>query len=115
MYSLGDSLLVKHTDYSVEEAKKLIAKYPDRIPVIVLNSDKVILKKNKFLFPELMLWSQVNGVVKKYVHTSSLESIILMSKGNIPSGSQSLRDVYSKLKNQNGFLVLEIIKENTFG
>ena len=102
-----------------EESAKILKKYTDKCPIIVENSKKSTLEKLdkcKFLVPNDLTIAQFMVVLRKRIKISNEESFFLFINDNIlVSSSQTVSNVYSSYKNEDGFLYLTYCNENTFG
>jgi hypothetical protein len=122
----SDNSDVKYIDcLSFNERKNkcnsLLAKYPDKIPVILEKSkiDKYLPKidKSKLLVSQDMTISNIIKLLKSNLKINENTSIyIIVAKKNVMvSGSQSIFSIYNEHKNDDGFLYLEYCTENVFG
>ena len=110
---------------SFEDRKRrsnsLLLKYPEKIPVILEKSkkDKYLPKidKSKLLVAHDMTVATILQLLKKSIKTDEKTAIyIIVSEKNIMlSGSQSITDIYTNHKSDDGFLYLEYCTENVFG
>jgi GABA(A) receptor-associated protein len=100
------------------ESSKIIAKYPQRIPIIVEKAKGCRLKdiqKNKYLAPRDMAMCQFVFTVRKKIELQPSEAIFLMVDGHLVQSSILLAEVYEKHKDEDGFLYMIYTSENTFG
>lgn len=101
------------------ESERVLQKYPDRVPIIVEKIEKSeleSLEKNKFLVPDDLTICQLIFVIRKRIkNIPSTKSIFLFVKKNIPCSSMIISELYSKYKDDDGFLYVEYSEENTFG
>lgn len=110
---------------SFDDRKKkfnsLMAKFPDKIPVILEKSktDKYLpkMEKTKLLLSYEMTISNILQLLKKNINiTQNTAVYIMVSNKNIMlSGSQNISSIYNQHKNNDGFLYLEYCTENVFG
>lgn len=108
-------------DVRSREAKRILGKYDDKVPVIVTRSSTSRSKvpdidKNKFLCPEDLTVGQFLTVIRKRISLSPEESIFLFVDDSllVPTSS-SMGEVYRENKNEDGFLYFTYCNENTFG
>merc|ERR1719461_1012744 len=89
------------------EAKRIIEKYPDRVPAIcekAAKSDLPEIDKKKFLVPGTMLCGEFKYVVYKHVNQAlsaniaSDQTIYLFVGGTSPKTGALLSEVYSQYK-----------------
>jgi len=112
-----------------EEAARILAKYPHRIPVIVekaLHSDLPHIDKKKFLVPSTMLYGELKYIVHKHVTQAETErmhagqmaadrTLYLFVGTAVPKSSAQLAEVYSQHRASDGFLYVNYTAENTLG
>lgn len=105
------------------ESKKVIEKYPDKIPIICEkstnnknNKSTPNIDKNKFLVPDDLLVSQFMFVIRKRLKLPDTSGIFLfINSSHIPKSSSLIRDLYREFKNEDGFLYITYSNENVFG
>ena len=100
------------------EAERVLAKYPDRIPVIVeQNSGNKLptIDKTKFLVPSDLTIGQFVYVIRKRIKLSPEKAIFLMIDSKLPATSALLSQVYQENKDKDGFLYTTYSGENVFG
>jgi GABA(A) receptor-associated protein len=93
--------------------------YPDRIPIIIDTSDrsKLIIRKNKYIVPKDLLFSDFLINIRKYIEKLNGKDAIFIFFGNVsPSITDTLGNIYEKYKDkEDSFLYGKIIEESTFG
>lgn len=109
-----------HTfELRAQESAKIIAKYPERIPLIVekLPNNNLLpqISKTKFLVPSDITITQFMFIVRKYLKLDPSVSIYLFCDGVIPNASESISTTYTNHHDPDGFLYLFYAGENTFG
>ncbi len=101
------------------ESAKILAKYPDRIPLIVektpINSILPQISKSKFLVPADITITQFMFIIRKYLKLEPSVSIYLFCDGVIPNAGESINNIYLQHKDEDGFLYFFYAGENTFG
>jgi len=102
-----------------EECNRIITKFPDRVPVICerhyqTNSIPNI-DKNKYLVPYDISIGQFMYVIRKRIRLNQDEALFLFVNNMIPATSESMQEVYNRLKSEDGFLYIMYSAENTFG
>ena len=119
--------LKKSTDLSfrVEESNRILSKFPDRIPVIVItNNSKLekMLRKNKFLVPYDLSVSSLLENIRSQMKLDPSKALFIFCDNTLLSGSQMINEVYKNYKYKNNigarndnFLYITIEEENTFG
>jgi len=103
-----------------EESKRVLNKYPDRIPVICqkrnVNDDTPSIKKTKFLVPKELTVAQFMSVVRKKIDLSEEKALFFyVNNFSIPNASEELQNIYYKEKDEDQFLYFTYCAENTFG
>ena len=101
-----------------EESTKVIEKYTDRVPIIVLKHETCDLPdidKQKYLVPRDMSFSQFIFVIRKRVHLKASESLFITINQRLMSGSTPIDTLYDELKDPDGFIYIVYTSENTFG
>ena len=103
------------------EARRIRAKYPDRIPVVVEQARKedfaVRDMKRKYLVPGELTLGQFVYVVRRRLKLNAEKAIFLATAGGImPATTQLIGTIDSEHKDKDdGFLYLVYSAENTFG
>ena len=100
------------------EYKRIINKYPDRIPCILERSGKNIplVNKTKYLIPRDLTVGQFIYVVRKRLKLDSSLAIFLFFNDNIlVNSSETINYCYLNYKDDDGFLYIKYSGENTFG
>lgn len=103
-----------------ESVKKIIEKYPDRVPVYVTRGkgDKNLknIDQNKFIVPEDITVSQFMAIIRKKIELGPEMALFLfVNKGTLPVQSATMASLYNTYKNDDGLLEIEYCGENTFG
>ena len=105
----------------IQNAKRLMDKYPDRIPIICGLCDKAILEfpeynKMKYLVPKGLTMGQFLHVIRKNIKLNSSEALYIFTENNtLCSLLPEVERVYNEFKSNDGFLYLIVAKESTFG
>lgn len=102
------------------EASSILAKYTDRIPIICERhtscSSLPMIDKHKYLVPRDLTAGQFMYVLRKRLRINSEQAIFLFTdSGQLPPSSHQLSDIYTRCKDDDGFLYLRYSGENTFG
>lgn len=102
-----------------QESSRVLKKYPQRIPVICEKDAKCKLQqidKVKYLVPFDMSIGEFTYVIRKRIKLRAEDAIFLLINNKIyPSTSSSLSELYSRYKDDDGFLYITYRDENTFG
>jgi len=108
-----------HTfDARQRESRKIILKYPTRIPIIVEKCTKCTLNdidKRKYLVPKDMLMGQFTHVIRKRINLNESQALFVMVDNQLTSGNTQIGDLYEQRSNEDGFLYITYASENTFG
>lgn len=106
-----------HTrEHRLNEFKRIIQKYPDRIPVVIdIEGPGLILDKRKYLAEADMLMVYFQHTIRKRLKVGPNESLFFFYENTIPNPTHSLAQIYDEIPSQDGFMVLTVAKENTFG
>ena len=103
----------------LEESKRVMEKYPDRIPVIMERSKtcKYVpdIDRIKFLVPKDIVVSQFIFIIRKRINITSEKAIFVFVNKVLPPSSEIMSDLYEEHKNEDGFLYMTYSGENTFG
>lgn len=112
---LANTTFEKRYEYSATIRKN----YPNMVPIILSTSakDKVVkLTKSKYLVPQDLSLAKVMGNVRKYTNIDETQSIFLLIGNHvIPKLDSTAGELYSKYKDDDGFLYITVSIENTFG
>ena len=106
-------------DKRLSEAERVLAKYPDRIPVIVERyagqNTLPVMDKQKFLVPNDLTVGQFVYIIRKRIKLSSDKAIFIMIDNQLPPTSSLLSQIYETSKNKDKFLYMKYSSENVFG
>lgn len=100
------------------EAKRLMDKYSDRVPVIVERSDKSKIQdidKHKFLVPSDQTVGQMVYVIRRRIKLSPEKAIFVFVNNVLPPTAALISEIYQTHKNEDGFLYITYAGENVFG
>jgi GABA(A) receptor-associated protein len=104
-----------------EESKRIMEKYPNRLPIIVEKSDQCSedipnIDKNKYLVPDDLTVGQFLYVIRKRIRLPSTKALyITTSNGLMPPSSQHMKNLYNKYKDPDQFMYIKYSGESTFG
>lgn len=103
----------------IEESSRVLAKYPDRRPIICeksnTQSDLPNIDKKKYLVPYDLTMGQFIYVIRKRMHLPPEQAIFLFVNNQIISGTSIIGHIYEYSKDADGFLYIQYARENTFG
>ena len=105
-------------DQRSAESSRVLAKYPDRIPIICernKRSQMPQIDKHKYLVPLDITFGQFIYVIRKRLRLEAEKAIFLFVKGIIPPCNATLNEYYHHYKDEDGFLYVTYALENTFG
>jgi GABA(A) receptor-associated protein len=101
------------------ESRRIMQKYPDRIPIICEKNRNVdtipSLSKTKYLVPTELTVGQLMYVIRKQIGLKSSVSIFMFIHGNILTNTALISECYDKYGDPDGFLYITYDIENVFG
>jgi len=100
------------------EYERIQRKYPDRVPVIAEKangSSLASMSQSKFLVPDSITIGDLLVVIRKRIKLEPYQSLFLSVKHIIPPVSSLVKHIHDKYKDEDGFLYIEYVEENTFG
>jgi GABA(A) receptor-associated protein len=100
------------------ESKKIIDKYPNRVPIIVTKNNKCKLKnidKNKYLVPNEMTIGHFVYTIRKRLQLEPQLALFFFINNKVVATSSIMLEIYNNDKNEDGFLYITYQDENTFG
>ena len=103
-----------------EEADRIMAKYPDRIPVLVSKNEQSQttpdIDKKRYLVPNDLTIGQFLYVIRKRIKLSSDKGLFLFINGEIVATNETVGATYDELHDKyDGFLHAVYSCENVFG
>jgi GABA(A) receptor-associated protein len=108
-------------DLPLEKRKKqfadIIAKYPDRIPVLVKrhSTNTAKIDKGKFLIPADSTFATLMFTIRQRIKLPAEKALFIFVNDSLPKVSEHIGTVYDKYKSPDGFLRVVYSEENTFG
>ena len=115
----------RNSNEAIYESARILAKFHDKVPVIVETNDEHIrksLKKNKFLVPYDISVSYLLIAIRKQLKVNSSIAFFIFCDNKLLSSNDMMYQVYEEYKirnnigkNDNNFLYISISKEQTFG
>jgi len=100
------------------ESEKILAKYPDRAPAIIVQaskSDLPPLDSSKFLIPRDLTVGHFIYVLRTKIKMRPEQAIFMFVNGVLPTTTALVGTIYDKHKAEDGFLYFTITSENVFG
>lgn len=119
VFPLDYKYITKFRKQKLEErikiSKKIMIKYPDRVPIIVDCKKEINLDKNKYLVPNNINLGQLMYILKKKININKNQSIFLLCNNTLLLNTELINSLYNKHKDYDGFLYIILSLENTFG
>jgi len=101
------------------ESSRVLAKYPDRKPIICEKLpnqfDLPNIDKRKYLVPNDLTIGQFLYVIRKRMRLKPEQALCLFINYKIVSSSEHIGQIYHQEKDSDGFLYMQYSKENVFG
>jgi GABA(A) receptor-associated protein len=102
------------------ESNRIKQLHPDKIPVICERSiyagnDCPSIKKRKYLISKDVTIAHLIFILRKGLNIDSTKGLYLFVDGNILSCSYTIQNVYDIYKDEDEFLYIAYMFENTFG
>jgi len=101
-----------------EESRRILKKYPDRIPVIILRGSKEVpeIDRQKYLVPNDLAISGLMYVVRKRINLTPEKSLYFFINDSVmPATATLVAAMYDEYKDKDGFLYITYCGETTFG
>jgi GABA(A) receptor-associated protein len=105
-------------DKRLSESKRIIEKYPTKIPIIVEKqnkSDVPDIDKQKYLVPNDLTIGQFVYVIRRRLKLDPEKAIFIFINNILPPTSAFVQQVYEEHKDDDGFLYVTYSGENSFG
>uniref|UniRef100_A0A6C0JF82 Autophagy-related protein n=1 Tax=viral metagenome TaxID=1070528 RepID=A0A6C0JF82_9ZZZZ len=99
------------------ESRRILEKYPDRIPVICERISRNIpqVDRRKYLCPGDLSLSNFMHVLRKRIKLEPEKALYLFINNKLVPCSSVLATLYDKEKSEDGFLYINYAGESTFG
>lgn len=117
MTTFLETFRTEHTiEQRINECSKIRKKYPTRIPVII-NLKDIEIDKHKYLVPEECTLLDFTMILKRRIKCNPSEGLYyyIGEDGIIPRLTDLISYLYLKYKSPDGYLIINVSKENTFG
>ena len=107
--------------FSLEKRKaeivRILAKHPDRIPVICecIGDNLPVLDKKKYLVPFELTIGQFIYVLLRRMTLAPEKALYIFINNTLPCSGNSMASIYDEHKHADGFLYIRCCSENTFG
>lgn len=116
MKSFVPGLSSRTTTNTKIECDRLLVKYPDRVPCIVLYDPKIYYIENKkYLVPINITFGQFVYIIRKNIKIQETSSIFVFTNNILIPSSMLIWEVYNKYKDPSGILFCTASLENAFG
>ncbi|KAL5122168.1 Autophagy-related protein 8i [Glycine soja] len=109
-------------EYTLEqrlgESRDIVAKYPDRVPVIVeryAKCDLPELEKKKYLVPRDLSVGHFIHILSSRLSLPPGKALFVFVKNTLPQTANMMDSVYRSFKDEDGFLYMYYSTEKTFG
>ena len=107
----------KSFELRLKESEKVLNKHINSVPIIVdTNTDDVQkLDKNKYIVPNHMKVAEFIVILRKRLTLRPAQAIFLLVNNTLVTPTLTIKDIYDKHKETDGFLYIIYKFENTFG
>ncbi|TKY52419.1 Autophagy-related protein 8h [Spatholobus suberectus] len=115
-YSYIKTLATK--EQRLDESRDIVAKYPDRVPVIVeryAKCDLPELEKKKYLVPRDLHVGHFIHILSSRLGLPPGKALFVFVKNTLPQTACMMDSVYRSFKDEDGFLYMYYSTEKTFG
>ncbi len=104
----------------LQESQRIIAKFPDRVPVIVEKAPHRTpnipdIDKKKYLVPKDLTVGQFIYVIRQRLKLGPEHALFMFINNTIPKTSDLITNEYENKKDDDGFLYITYTGESTFG
>ena len=107
----------KTMEQRLKESELILSKFNDKIPVIV-NECPVEFRSRfhrKMLVKQEMTMTEFLYQIRKKFNVHCEETVIVFTNNKIIPGSKTFYEIYKEEKDSDGFLYVDVCKENAFG
>jgi len=94
--------------------EKLLGKYPDRVPVLVVSKVSEI-DALKYMVPKDRTIATMMVQLRKHIKMTPKQAIYLFVNNTLPPNSATVGEVWEQHRNEDNVLVITYSLENTFG
>lgn len=101
-----------------KDSENIRKRYPDRIPVVVLQDKKDSLPKlnrSKYLVPMDLTLGQFIYVLRKRLVLQGSDALFVYINNTLVPTSHAMEQIFNEHRSSDGFLYLTIAGENAFG
>jgi GABA(A) receptor-associated protein len=102
------------------EAARIMAKYPDKIPVVVEKAQKTRdslpdLKKWKYVVPRDVTMGQMIYLIRQYLTLPPEEALFLFVENTLVPSNERIVDTWTRYRSDDGALHVLYSGESAFG
>ena len=98
-----------------KEVEKIKSRYPSRIPILCTYDYDDKKKQQKFLVPGTNTMGEFMCMVRQRIDLKAKEALFLIIKGKNLPNSMLLSEVIALYAEENGYIHVNVCKENCFG
>lgn len=101
-----------------KEAGKALARFPDKVPVIVERAPRSTLPENarvKHLVPFDLPVFELQGIIRRRIKLPPEQALFFFVGNSIAASGALIGEVYQREHDADGFLYVTYSGENTFG
>ena len=105
-------------DDRVNEAMRILSKYPDRVPLIVErapDSKLPEIDRKKWLVPKDMTVGQWLSLLRRTISLKSSEGLFVLVKNKLPPTASLMGEIYEDNKDEDCLLYWTYREMSTFG
>lgn len=104
----------------LHEAERIVAKFSDRVPVIVEKGDTSdnrapLINRSKYLVPTDFTIGQLVYIIRKRINMPPEQALFVYLNNELPPTAALMSDMYQKYKHEDKFLYVSYATENTYG
>ncbi|KAL0489780.1 microtubule-associated protein 1 light chain [Acrasis kona] len=121
---IPNSKYKEQTSFSdrIQESNRIKSKHPGRVPVVVeryqgwSGEQLPELKRSKFIIKECFTMGHLMSMVREQMELRSDQQMFLFcGRSEIPPTAVPLSHIYSRYKDEDGFLYIQYAGESAFG
>jgi len=98
-----------------ERARYFIKKHPDRVPVVIMSSGDIEIKRKNYLVHKETTLGSFMATLRTYCTLQKHEALFILIKNVLPPMSATLCALHVEHKSHDDILYFDIRKEATFG
>lgn len=113
----------KHSFEKIKnETDSIKRKHPTRVPILIsiYQNDTTLfnlITNHKYMIPKDMTFTEFIQIIRHRIKLDQNEALfaILTEQNIMPKMTSLVGDLYEKYKSDDGYLIITLTKENTFG